>query len=137
VRAHVVASSNLLAEHGDRAAEFQLIGGRLDACALSLVTTSRLTLQPCVVTLVGSVHSQGVETDRYYASSQRELWGAAGPTLRGQAKFMELGLDAEVGPWFPVLGTREYVFQHADGEVSFHKVPVAGWFIAVHVAIGL
>jgi len=137
MRAHVAASTNLLVENGDRAAEFQLIGGRIDACALPLVTTTRLAVGPCAVVALGSVRSNGVETDRYYANSEREVYGAGGPVLRAQGKFVELFLDAEIGPWFPIVGTRKYVFQRADGEVSFHEVPVAAWFFAAHAALAL
>jgi hypothetical protein len=137
VRLHFEASTNLLTQSGDRSAEFQLFAGRLDACALPLVTTTRITLQPCAVAVLGSVRSNGVETDRYYANSERQAWGAAGPLIRAQGKFVELFVDAELGPWFPIIGTRKYVFQEENGEVSFHEVPVVGWFFAAHAALAL
>jgi hypothetical protein len=137
VRLHFEASTNLLAQSGDRSAEFQLFGGRLDACALPLVTTTRFTVQPCAAAVFGSVRSNGIETDRYYANSERQAWGAGGPLIRAQGKFVELFVDAELGPWFPIVGTRKYVFQGTNGEVSFHEVPIVGWFFAAHAALAL
>jgi hypothetical protein len=124
-------------ESAGRSAEFVLLGGRLEGCAFRLLDLERSTLGPCLAAELASVRSSGQSAQGFVGSDDSSAWFAAGPLLRFQQAFAELHLELSAGPWIPIAGTRNFVFEQPGGEASFHDVPIVGFTAAAGLSLDL
>jgi hypothetical protein len=120
-----------------QAAEFALLAGRLEGCAFQLAKSAGLSLDPCLAIELGALESSGLESARYSSNEKTTWWMAAGPLLRGQASVGVSRLEAYAGPWFPVAGRQNFVFQNREGGVTFHEVPLVGLLAGLNVTLVL
>jgi hypothetical protein len=138
VRANFVYLRSGVVEGAGQSAEFALLGGRLDGCALPFLDLERSTLGPCLSVELASVRSSGQTQEGFVGSEQSTAWLAAGPLLRFRQAFAELRTELAGGPWFPIAGTRTFVFGRPGGEDDdFHEVPPVGWTARASVALAL
>jgi hypothetical protein len=135
LRASFVYATSGTVARDVHAAEFELLGGRLDGCAFGFTKGERVSLDPCLAVEIGALRSAGVPSERSTSAQQTTLWMAAGPLLRGQAAFESLRLEAYAGPWFPVAGKHRFVFTSQEGERSFHEVPMVGLLAGVNLGV--
>jgi hypothetical protein len=120
-----------------RAAEFTLVAGRLDGCALQLAKSARFSLDPCLAVELGALRSVGLESEQYSSSEETTFWMAGGPLLRGQALVDPLRLEAYAGPWFPIAGRQSFVFHSREGDLTFHDVPPVGLLAGLNVSLAI
>lgn len=137
LRATFVAMRSGVVEEQDLSAEFSLLAGQIEACAFPFIRTERFFVEPCAAAEIGSVQSRGVDSGLYSGTSRSTLWAASGPLLRARHAFSELWLEAYAGPWFPIAGTRTYVFRDPSGARDFHDVPIVGVIAGVGLALRL
>ena len=135
VRGHFLYLSTGVVSEAEQKAEFGLIGGRLDGCALPLLRSPAFVVHPCIGIEVGSLETRGVETERYSAESQKNLRVAAGPLVRGRAEVGQLAVEAYGGPWISVVGSRRFFFREPAGESTFYEAPAVGWVIGAGLAV--
>jgi hypothetical protein len=136
-RLGVVFAQSGTTESDDASAEFSLLAGQLEACAFAIVRSERFVVDPCFAVEVGRVVSRGIDSARYAGEERSTLWAALGPLLRARHAFSQLWLEAYGGPWIPVAGTREFVFQDPQGNRSFHEVAPVGLVGGLGLALRL
>ena len=138
VRAHFVYMRSGVVEEAGQSADFTLLGGRLDGCAFPFLDLERSTLGPCLSIELASVQSSGQSREGFAGVDETTAWLAAGPLLRFRQAFAELRVELAGGPWFPIAGTRTFVFGPPGGEdSSFHDVPPVGWTAGASLALAL
>jgi hypothetical protein len=138
VRANFVYMRSGAVEHSGQSAEFLLLGGRLEGCAFPLLDLERSTLGPCLSVELASVRSSGETREGFAGADESTAWLAGGPLLRFQQTFAELRVEAVAGPWFPIAGTRTFVFGRPGSEDgSFHEVPPVGWTAGANLSLAL
>jgi hypothetical protein len=137
VRANFVYMRSGTVEHSGQSAEFVLLGGRLDGCAFPLLDLERSTLGPCLSVELASVRSSGQTREGFEGTDESTPWLAAGPLLRFRQAFAELHVELAGGPWFPIAGTRTFVFGRPGGAEDFHEVPRVGWTAGASLSLAL
>jgi hypothetical protein len=138
VRANVVYMRSGEVERAGQSAEFVLLGGRLDSCAFPLLDLESSMLGPCLSVELASVRSSGQTRAGFVGTDESTAWLAAGPLLRFRQAFAGLGVELVGGPWFPIAGTRTFVFGRPGGEEdSFHDVPPVGWTAGTSLSLTL
>jgi hypothetical protein len=138
VRANFVYMRSGTVEHSGQSAEFVLLGGRLDGCAFPFLDLERSTLGPCLSVELASVRSSGQAREGFVGTDESTAWLAAGPLLRFRRVFAELRIELAGGPWFPIAGTRTFVFGRPGGEEDdFHEVPPVGWTAGASLSLAL
>jgi hypothetical protein len=125
-RLSFVYAGSGVTERNDAAAEFSLLAGQIEACAFPLVRSQRFVVDPCLALELGELESTGVDNLRYSGEQRSGVWVAGGPLLRLRYAFNELWLELFGGPWIPIAGTREFVFEDPAGNRSYHRVPTVG-----------
>ena len=81
------------------------------------------------------VRSSGVASERYSAEPKSSFWAAGGPLVRLRYAVGDLGLELFGGPWIPIAGTREFVFDDSPENRSFYAVPPVGWTGGIRVSL--
>jgi hypothetical protein len=136
-RLSFVYAGSGVTHNNDASAEFSLLAGRIEGCAFAIVESERFFVDPCLALELGRVTSNGVENLRYSSEQQSSFWAAGGPLVRARYAFSELWLELFGGPWIPIAGTRDFVFEDPPENRSFHRVPPLGWAGGVRAALHL
>lgn len=112
------------AEVGDRRADLDLYGGRLEGCPIGARLLSRLSAEACVAAELGALRGSGrAESALREADSQTVFWGAAVLLARARSPLGPLVIEAQAELGIPVSGN-EFVFQNP--EQSVFKAPDFG-----------
>jgi hypothetical protein len=135
VRGHFLYLSTGVVTRADQKAEFGLIAGRLDGCALPPLRSRAFVVHPCIGIEVGSLQSRGIETGRYSPESQSKLRVAAGPLVRGRLQVGQLAVEAYGGPSISVAGGQRFFFREPAGESTFYQASPVGWVMGVSLAV--
>jgi hypothetical protein len=121
--------------NAERSADFELLGGRLEGCALPVWAESRFRVHPCLMLELASVRSEGTATPDYSPSVERVLRAAGSALIRAQVVLHTLRLEGYAGPTVRIAGTGTYVFTDATGELVYYEAPRIGSTAGVNLAV--